>query len=133
MGTEMVRRADLPLGIDCAFPPPAYHLRRKPLTAKITQPYPAGALRKAAKAAVFTSSLPNAVWQLHFSYPAGALHPASSAAADYAATGIFTAKRSLATSHFLRYRPIAAVTPLRSYTAQPVNSDSPADSGWAFG
>ena len=27
----------------------------------------------------------------------------------------------------------AAVTPLRSYTAQPVNSDSPADSGWAFG
>ena len=71
--------------------------RRKPLTAKITQPYPAGALRpassaaadyavtsKAAKAAVFirlhlrqqitprqASSPANAVWQLHFSSAAG--------------------------------------------------------------
>ena len=32
-----------------------------------TQPYPEGALHKAATAAVFTSSLPNAVWQLHIS------------------------------------------------------------------
>ena len=66
-----------------------------------TQPYPAGALH------IFTSSLANAVWQLHFSYPAGALRPASSAAADYAATGIFTGKRSLATSLLFR-RPDSA-------------------------
>ena len=49
------------------YPHGLFVRRRKPLTAKITQPYPAGALRKAARAAVFTSSLPNAVWQLHTS------------------------------------------------------------------
>ena len=94
----MVRRDILPTGTYRAYfyPHGLFRRRRKPLTAKITQPYPAGALH------IFTSSLPNAVWQLHFSYPAGALHPASSAAADYAVTSIFTAKRSLATSHLMR-------------------------------
>ena len=57
------------LGTDCVcfYPHGLFVRRRKPLTAKTTQPYPAGALRKAATAAVFTSSLPNTVWQLHFS------------------------------------------------------------------